>query len=164
MTIVQNAKLTIPSNLPSYIAPQTFALALINQIAGNTPITLDGLKQQIAQSTDIPESVKASLSTLIGTAGGNLEKAIANIENWYSNMGERIGGWYKRHAQYVALGMALAIAVVGNVDTLTIARSLMVDSNLRGQIASAAAEYAKSQPTETNDKKNQVSQLELEIK
>lgn len=163
-TITQNTKLNIPSNLPSYIAPNTFALALVNQIAGNTPITLDGLKQQIAQSNDIPESVKASLSTLIGTAGGSLEQAIANIENWYSNMGERVGGWYKRHAQYVALGVALVISVVGNVDTLTIARSLMVDSNLREQIASAAAEYAKLQPTETTEKKNQVNQLEAEIK
>lgn len=160
----QTIKLNVPSNLPSYIAPQTFALALINQIAGNTPITLDGLKQQIAQSTEIPESVKASLSTLIGTAEGILEKAIANIENWYSNMGERVGGWYKRHAQYVAFGMALAIAVVGNVDTIIIAKSLMMNSTLREQISNAAEQYTQSQSVIRKENLNQISQLESAIK
>ena len=156
----QPAKLNVSNNLPSYIAPNSFALALLNQIVGNAPMTLDSLKLQIAQSPVIPDGVKASLSTLIDTADGKLDKAISNIEAWYTSMGDRVGGWYKRHAQFVAFGMALAIAVAGNVDTVIIAKTLMTDSTLRGQIANLAEQFNTEQATKPEIGDKEQSQLE----
>ena len=156
----QPAKLNVSNNLPSYIAPNSFALALLNQIVGNAPMSLDSLNLQIAQSPVIPDGVKASLSTLIDTADGKLDKAISNIEAWYTSMGDRVGDRYKRHAQFVAFGMALAIAVAGNVDTVIIAKTLMTDSTLRGQIANLAEQFNTAQATKPEIGDKEQNQLE----
>lgn len=159
----QQTNINVSKNLPSYIAPNSFALALLNQIAGNTPMTLDSLKRQITQSPLIPDGVKASLFTLIDTADGKLENAISNIENWYTSMGDRVGGWYKRHAQFVTFGMALVIALAGNVDTITIAKTLMTNSTLREQISKLAERYIQSESAKTTDNIKSTLALESEV-
>lgn len=129
-------------NLPSYIPPHNFALALINLILNGKPLTFNHLRDGIEQAS-IPNGVKSTLVMLLDTAGNDLDKAIQNIEGWYNNAMERISGWYKRYAQIVSMFVGLFIAVVGNVDTITIANSLMNDNSLRAALVSAAQPYAQ---------------------
>jgi len=139
-----------PRNLPSYIPPKTFAQALVSQVLGDQPPTVDNLIQQIkAPSSFFPENLKTPVIFLIRSAQGDINAALKNIEDWYSAMGERITGWYKKHAQTVAFTFAALLAVAGNVDTLTIAKSLMVNDQLREQIAVSADQFVRAEAAKT---------------
>ena len=125
------------NNLPSYIDPKTFSMALVNQLLHGQNIDIKTLQDSLSQA-ELPKNLKASLETLIGCAGDNLNQAISNIEDWYSAMGDRIGGWYKRHTQLVAFLVATALTLAGNIDTLAIAKSLMVNEGLRAEMVKTA--------------------------
>lgn len=135
----KNSGLAASNDLPSYIPPKTFSLALINHLLDGQPINLDALKNSLI-TAGLPDNLKSSLQVLIGTAGNDLNQAIGNIENWYSAMGDRVGGWYKRHTQHVAFAVAFGLTLIGNFDTLTIANSLMINSSLREQVVGSAAQ------------------------
>lgn len=132
-----NNQLRCSHNLPSYIDPKTFSMALIHQLLDGKSVDIKTLQASLAQAA-LPENVKASLQTLVGSAGDNLNLAIQNIEDWYSAMGERIGGWYKRHTQLVAFLIASALTLAGNVDTFAIAKSLMVNESVRSEMVKSA--------------------------
>lgn len=58
----------------------------------------------------------------------NTDKAIAlgrkNVEEWFDNTMDRMGGWYKRWAQKGAFIIAFIIAVILNVDSIYIVQEL----------------------------------------
>jgi hypothetical protein len=112
-------------------------MALIHQLLDGKAIDMKTLQDSLTQAA-LPENVKVSLQTLIGSAGDNLNQAIINIEDWYSAMGDRIGGWYKRHTQLVAFIVASGLTLAGNVDTFAIAKSLMVNETLRAEMVKTA--------------------------
>lgn len=136
-------KLQLSSNLPSYIAPKTFALAFVNQMMEGKSFDTATLIGQINASNKLTADLKKSLTLLVNTADGDIHNALKNIEDWYSAMGERVTGWYKKHAQLIAFIIAALIVAVGNVDTITIAKSLMVNDNLREQMISSADQFVK---------------------
>lgn len=161
------------SNLPSYIPPRNFALALMDIIlpanketlsgaAGATvpppaappslagsetpPSSLERLRNGIS-SINNPE-VERALKTLVDAAGNDINKARENIESWFNNANERIGGWYKRRTQWIVLALGLAVAIAVNADTITIARSLSLDTTMRNSLVAAAQEYVKASPAQ----------------
>lgn len=166
-------KLLLPANLPSYIAPKTFALAFVSQILDDKPFDTATLISQINASNNLPANLKKSLTLFVNTADGDIHNALKNIEDWYSAMGERVSGWYKKHAQLIAFIIAVAIVIAGNVDTLTIAKSLMVNDNLRDQMVSSADQFIKVDLLKTrqqaldgaqsSNNQQQITQLSTEI-
>jgi hypothetical protein len=141
----KNSGLTSSNDLPSYIPPKTFSLALVNHLLDGQPINLDALKNSLATAS-LPDNLKSSLQALVGTAGNDINQALGNIENWYSAMGDRVGGWYKRHTQLVAFVVAFGLTLIGNFDTLNIANSLMINSSLREQVVGAAGQASLCPP------------------
>lgn len=145
------------SKLPSYIPSRTFTLALWN-IASNaaaadtagTPqagVTNDLKKIRAVVSTHVPnKELKAALLTLIDEANGDVEKARANIEEWYDAMMDRVAGWYKRTMSVVLLALGFVVAAAVNVDTIAIARTLAQDSALRTSIVAAAQQRMATPP------------------
>ena len=186
------------SNLPSYIPPRNFALALMDIIlpadkttlsgaagatvpppaaqssspsgaagaavlppaappgspgSGTPPSPLQPLRDAIAANTaGIDKKVKKALFTLVDAAGNDINKARENIESWFNNANERIGGWYKRRTQWIVLALGLAVAIAVNADTITIARSLSLDTAMRNSLVAAAQEYVKANPALGRDK------------
>ncbi|PPD44530.1 MAG: hypothetical protein CTY16_11715 [Methylobacter sp.] len=165
-------QLQLPKNLPSYITPKTFALAFVDQILAGKALDTATLISQINASATLPEHLKNSLTLMVNKAEGDIHAALNNIEDWYSAMGERVSGWYKKHAQQIAIMIALLIAVLGNVDTITIAKSLMANGTLREQMVNAADQFYKDrlladkqQALETKSASNpdQAKQIEADI-
>jgi hypothetical protein len=68
-----------------------------------------------------------------------------HIEIWFNNSMERVSGWYKRRAQAWTIGIAAALTVALNVDSVLIAQRLARDSALRAAIV-AQAEQMVEQP------------------
>ena len=64
-----------------------------------------------------------------------IRKALAQ---YFDESMERVSGWYKRHVRLVLLAIGASFAVLLNVDTLSIVRSLSQDDALRAQVVEAA--------------------------
>lgn len=142
-----NAATPNPKNLPSYIPASNFVSALLGVLVpdaeGNDDF--DKLKQSI---DSIPsEKVRKTLSEIVTSASGNMDKARANLEDWYDSSMERVGGWYKRHAQFVTLTIGLVLAVAFNADTIGVATQLTHDRAMRTAFVAVAQGYAERQAT-----------------
>lgn len=141
----KNGRERVKPDLPSYIPPRNFALALMDVVSpstagsGSTP-SLKPLQEAIES---LPPYLKQALRPLVNTAGDDIDKARENIEAWYNSAMDRVAGWYKRHTQWILLILAFVVTVAANVDTLAIVDSLSRDSVLRAAVVAQAQEAVK---------------------
>lgn len=134
-------------DLPSYIAPRHFALALLdiaargpigtdqNAGAQAPPLSLATIKSNLAT---LPPDLQRVVLTAIDTAEGDLNAARASIETWYDDAMDRVSSWYKRSTQGILFLIGLVFAVAANVDTVTITRFLSHDAAAREAIVARA--------------------------
>jgi hypothetical protein len=147
------------TNLPSYIPSRTFALALMDLVlpadagvpsgaAGAAPdITAPPLAAGVlrAEAAKIGnDQLKRALLTLIDAAGNDVAQARANIEAWFNAGMDRVSGWYKRRKQKIIVAIGITVAILMNVSTITVAKSLWSNQTLRDSLAAAAEKYVKS--------------------
>ena len=69
-----------------------------------------------------------------------------NLENWFDDAMQRVGGWYKRWTQRVLLALATIVVITSNADTVMLIQRLSQDNALRASLVSAAQEAVKSMP------------------
>lgn len=133
--------------VPSYIPGKSFVLALLSLVTeGKDPQRISDMRDQIDKVGN--ESLKKTLLALYDDAGGDLDHFKANLENWFNESMERVGGWYKRYAQQCLLAFALLLAITCNVDSIRIIQSLSIDSKLRESLVNQAAKYSDAQPAD----------------
>lgn len=97
---------------------------------------------------DVPdERIRKPLLALFDDAQNDVEKFKQNVEIWFNNAMDRVGGWYKRRAQWVTLGIGLALAAALNVDTVLVARHLQTDPGVRSALVAEAQAYALAAPS-----------------
>ena len=143
---------------PSYIPARTFSLALWNIATTNTAqaeAVAPGVTQDLAQIRAMIagiqdarlQNIKKALLTLIDEAGGDINKARANVEQWYSDAMDRVSGWYKRRTHWILIVLGLLAALAFNVDTITVVKGLWFNDALRTSVVAAAEDYAKANPT-----------------
>jgi hypothetical protein len=101
-----------------------------------------GLRDALAA---IPvERVRKTLLVLLDDAEGDFDRFKANVEIWFNNAMDRVGGWYKRRSQWVILCLGIGAAVSMNVDSLQIVRFLETNKSAREALVAQASTYAKS--------------------
>ncbi|MDR3675060.1 MAG: hypothetical protein P4N24_06190 [Acidobacteriota bacterium] len=138
-------------NLPSYIPPRNFAVALIDVVAPSTAVQQDekammdslraaALKLAVNETT---AKVGKPLIAIIDAAGADAAKVRKGIEDWYNSAMDRVSGWYKKRTQYILLGLGVLLAFGLNVDTVVVVRHLSNDATLRQSLVAAAQEEAK---------------------
>lgn len=128
--------------LPSYIPSRMFVLALLDLAKGDQT-TIAGVKAAVAA---LDPKVSGALKPLIEAAGDNLEKARVNIETWFNGGMERVSGVYKRRSQYFLVGIAVALTLALNADTIRIASALYGSAPLRAAVVAAAEKRAQATP------------------
>jgi len=100
------------------------------------------------QSDVVPPELKTALLALMDNAGTNLNKASANLEQWFNDSMDRVSGVYKRKSQAFVMIVAIIVTLLANVDTLQVADSLSHDKAVRDSLVAAAPEFAKkAEPT-----------------
>lgn len=135
--------------LPSYIAPRTFALALLDTFAPNAAAPtanasksehdiIKGVRTAIDGNTLLPVGTKRALISILDQARGDLDKVRHGIEAWFDDSMARVSGWYKRKTQIVLCILAATVAVGLNVDSVVVARTLWRDPALREVVVQAA--------------------------
>ena len=177
------------SKFPAYISSDQFALSLIDVIA-NESVTVTfsqnptdfriKVKEEPARNangTIINEryerfvyvvenkmqysSFKTMLRFFIANAK-NEEGLRKNIEDWYNQYMERLGGWYGKKIRFRLFFIGIFISVILNVDSVFIIQKIHKDTVLRSTLTQAATAYAKDHkaaPTEDSSMKGNLEQI-----
>lgn len=135
-------------NLPSYIPARNFAAALVDlaargQVGAPPPgsqsgkIDLDALRRTV--STLQNDKVERVLLNAIDLAEGDINQAVANVAAWFDSGMDRVSGWYKRLSSRIIFVVALALALILNIDLLRIGRELYGNEGQRAMLAAYAA-------------------------
>lgn len=152
------AGLSLDGRKPSYIPSHKFAQVFIDIINSETSQTafksvgqmrvaltakLELLKSKPNNDGILNIEVVSNILLFLNEAGDDLGKVQKAIEDWFDGVMERASGWYKRKTQWIILVLSLMLAVLFNVDTIHLAKSLYRDSNLRSGLVAAAEAIAK---------------------
>lgn len=79
--------------------------------------------------------VLKSFVTAEGTTVSELE---AHLVNWYEQAMTRVSGWYRRKIMTITLGVAAAVVLLFNADTIGMARNIWIDGEIRDVIRRSA--------------------------
>jgi hypothetical protein len=136
-----------------YLEPSLFADALMDVIAGQAdkglpvgaappaepdlfPEPLEAFKKGVEAMNDSP--MKELFASMAAKAEGKHPLLKAAIENWYRCNTARMTGWYKRKQQKPLFFIALAVALVLNVDAIHLFRTIAIDDGLRKDMVETA--------------------------
>src|SRR5262245_9791462 len=133
------------NRLPSYVPARNFSMALFEALKDGSQSPLFGqIERGIAALPD--GNAKRSLSAFVTQAGGDIDALRKRVETWFDDGMDRVTGIYKRFSQYFTVIFGLLVAIVINVDSIGLARTLWNDPLVRGALVKAAEQY---QPDET---------------
>jgi hypothetical protein len=136
---------------PSYLPSRTVVAALLNldveaktrEAATTVDDALERVEKAVAEIK--VERVKVALTALLEEADGRTEDAAEKIqifrrsaETWYDDTMARVSGWYRRRVQIVLWVIAIVVALLLNVDTVNIGRTLWTDDAVRAAVVEQA--------------------------
>jgi hypothetical protein len=81
-----------------------------------------------------------------------IKKFSDQVEIWFDHSMDRVSGWYKRRTQFVLFLVAVVSAVLLNVDTVAISRSLGKNQSLRDSVVTVRSS-GKAPEERTKDPK-----------
>jgi hypothetical protein len=144
---------------PSYLPSRAFATAVMDVATPGSKgsITFDDLEKGIRD--DLPEGdVQKALLALIQNADRNLTTAQKNIETWFDDTMERMGGWYKRKIQIITIVIAVVLVFGANADTIRMTSILWRNPTQRAQMV----EVAKGRAAKTDGASHETNNTELQ--
>jgi hypothetical protein len=153
---------------PSYLSKEQFSSIFMNLVAKhgaadaihavstltavNHPVTDPVTGQVINPAADAAKQFAAAVQTaattlqvgpqlngIVAKAGGDYNKFVGALEDWYDDHMDRVSGWYKRESQWILLLLGLGLAIFFNVDSVRLYAGLSCNSALRGATAIAAS-------------------------
>jgi hypothetical protein len=110
--------------------------------------------------------IQKTLLTLINNTEGSIDGARENIENWFNSVMGQITNLYTKRMRLISFVIGLTVALVLNVDTVSVANSLWRNPTLRDAVSQAAADYAikhDSAQVPVDDVRRQLDVLGLPI-
>jgi hypothetical protein len=99
----------------------------------------------IANSPQVVQAVRerfADAATKLGQEELQLAAIRLNTETWFNESMDRLGGWYKRKAQFLAFLIGLVLATALNVDSVILIDHLWKEPAVREALAANATEFA----------------------
>lgn len=127
---------------PSYIAPSTFALAVLD-LATRNGMSLPGTPNAAIPANPVTNSRTELLLQSILVGAKDVEDQKKRLEDWFNSSMDRISGWYKRKAHAVLWIIGIIICIGLNADSITLANLFWHDQALRSAIVDAASQYVK---------------------
>jgi hypothetical protein len=136
--------------LPSYIAPRTFALALLDTFAPDAgapagrdvkpehDLIADMREALTADGSPLPAPTRRALVRILDQSHDDIDRLRTGIEQWFDDSMARVSGWYKRKTQLVLCILAAGTAVGLNVDSVVVAQTLWKQPELRAVVVDAA--------------------------
>ena len=125
------------ANMPSYLPARTFAAGMMDILVPN-PAGATKIDEVIPQIERLPEPARSSILALAKGANQDVARFRLNIERWYDDQMDRVGGWYKRHVRVFIILFAAIFAVAFNVNVVTLAKSLYTNPDARQALVNQA--------------------------
>jgi hypothetical protein len=139
---------------PSYVSARNFSLALIDMLGKRGESSTDPLKNvkngvkelhrvgAKDKKDDDPKdtaALEAQLEALLGDpAVTDLKDFRKAAEGWFDDAMDRVSGWYKRWAQRITCGIAIAVTIVLNVNAVKITETLANEPTVRAAVVAQA--------------------------
>jgi hypothetical protein len=145
------------NSIPSYIDAKNFSKVFIDLLRGEQSELGKDFKPIIQQSLDsglikwgtakiCPQSL-SYIKSLWVDSQGDIERFKALLEQWFDDTMERTRGWYKKRIQLILFCIGLTIAVIFNVDSISISKKLTHNPDLAEKLANNAAIYLQNHKT-----------------
>ncbi|MDT7816512.1 MAG: hypothetical protein QOJ42_6428 [Acidobacteriaceae bacterium] len=140
------AGISDPLLLPAYIPARTFAIAMVDLLhrakSKTDPAATSALEWLgRLQAAEPDNKAVEAFVALLADADQDIPKFQNNLENWYNDAMDRVSGWYKKYTQKVLLVIGLLLALVFNVDSVRVARTLWISRDARQSMVAAADRY-----------------------
>jgi len=139
---------------PSYIKPESFAKTVSDILLENGTGKKDALKIESSLKKNkfkfnedhirIDPETLSYLKSLWNDAKSDPETFRKLLAGWFNETMERLTGWYKRKTQVNLLLIGFVVAVLFNVDAISITNKLSKDDKARGEIVQLASAYAQN--------------------
>ena len=123
-------------NKPAYIPSKNFALAMINSIQ-RTPGNFENIGADISAVKD--DQIRNLLSSLYRKSAGNIEHFQNEIAVWFDTGMGRLSGAYKKQSQFWCFIIALVLAVMFNIDSVHLFKTLWLHPASVAQLSIANA-------------------------
>jgi len=136
----------------SYVDTLDLAQALIAGLRSNSTgvTTMTEVVESIRQLPD--SKVKVALLGVAIAADQDLQAFIKGVSAWIERSLTALGGVYKRNTQSICFALGLVIAIVFNIDTVTLTQRLYSDAGLRNDMVVAATQFVEKTTPETFQK------------
>jgi hypothetical protein len=151
---------------PSYIAPATFALAVLDLAAKqgislpgapaapppaanvnvNNPVAAGGAAAPNAAPAVDPLAKPAALLTSLLRGATDVEDQRKRLESWFNDSMDRVSGWYKRTSNVWLWIIGGVLCVLVNADSISLAKAFWNDPTMRAATVAAATEHVKNPP------------------
>jgi hypothetical protein len=133
-------------SLPAYISARTFSLVLLDTLAPAEDARpgQDLVARLRAGLDKFPDAVglKRDLMAMLEAAGQRRDRLRTEIEHWFDDTMNRVSGWYRRKTQAFLVIFGLAVAAIGNIDTVYIVDRLWNDPAARSAVVAQAQQAA----------------------
>lgn len=131
--------LKIQHSLPSYLSSATFA-EVVSDVAkvakGDGGERLPSLKEAIGEIEN--EDAKKWLLAVVNDAEASVADAKEELERWFDEVMERATGWYRKEIRRIGFGVACAVVLIFNADTINMAKRFWSDEVLRDAVVKMA--------------------------
>lgn len=148
-----------PTSLPSYIPSRNFALALLDVVARGPVASSSAQPSKCISFADLNaaiatiqvESVKRLFLSALDVAHGDIAEVQGYVQKWYDSAMDRVAGWYKRRTQIYLFALGFLVAVLANINAITIARFLYRDPGRRAALVASASNLPASLGSNTGN-------------
>jgi hypothetical protein len=97
------------------------------------------------------DTVRTALLDVLDEGRAAVDDFRQGLEGKFDELMDRASGWYKRRAQRAVIAIAIAVTLVGNVDTIQVASGLWNDDALRASVVQQATTAAEGEATTAGD-------------
>jgi hypothetical protein len=122
-------------NMPAYIPSEHFAVALVDSLQ-SIPGDAAELRNDIARISD--PQLRKLLQGMYSRSEGEIGRLQQQLADWFDNGMDRLSGMYKRRTQMISFLVALAIAVLFNIDSVHLLSGLWIHPTLAAALSSPA--------------------------
>jgi hypothetical protein len=122
-------------NMPAYILSVHFAVALVDSLQ-SIPGDVTELRNDIARVSD--PQLRQLLQGMYSRSEGEIGRLQQQLADWFDNGMDRLSGMYKRQTQIISFLVALAIAVLLNIDSVHLLSGLWMRPTLAAALSSPA--------------------------
>jgi hypothetical protein len=117
-----------------------------------TPETSPFMQFKKGLATLRESHVKNVLESFVNDSNGDYIRLKENIERWFNEYMDRVGGWYKRKMKRSIFLFSCILTLVMNVDTVELSVRLWDSAVLRETLVNAAEVYVEENKTKYQEK------------